>query len=608
MSVQTAQATTILQALRAHDWREAAAQAPDGLAQKLVTFIRMLQPGRAGSAEIDRFITDNPTWPAQNTLSRRLDEALVSEPDAAAVTRICAARAIQSAPALLRCAAVAGHAGGAAYARQAWVLGITDIPAQTDFLRRWADVLTPAEDWRRFDRLAWIDDEAALSQAGRLDGQHALAAQARLALRHDDKHALTLLNRVAVPLRGEPTMVLEEARYLRRGQDFSAAVALWHAAGLAAERTVPSARRGAFWAERDALARRLLAEKNTADAAEIADDPAAPPDQTLDSLFLSGWIALRRNHDAALAVTKFKALTVAARAAIWQGRAHYWLARAAETLGYQARATAEYQAAAAFPTSFYGQLAARALNKAPVLPPDPGWTSQQEAMFARAELPSAAAILAAWGDTPRARTFLVASVQNSTDPATFALAAHAAEALGLSQTQVQIARLAGRQGIMLPHIGWPQPVHVPVGSAPLVLGVMRQESSFDPGAVSPAGAIGLMQILPGTALGISRHAGPLDLLDVSTNTRVGTAYLNAMLALFGGALPEALAAYNAGPHRAMLWQTENGDPQSAAEMIDWIETIPFGETRSYVQRVIESATVYAIKSGIGFDPFARKKS
>ncbi len=603
-----AQATTILEALRTHDWLAAEAQVPTGLPQKLVTFIRLLQPGQASTEEIDQFLTENPTWPEQKTLDKRLAEALALEPASTTVARICTSRDILSPPALLHCADIAGHVKGAVYARKAWILGITDIPAQTDFLRRWGDVLTPAEDWQRFDRLAWEGDREAQGEVARLDGDHAQAAQARLALRHDDKQALALLERVAPSLRADPTEVLEEARYLRRGQDAGAAVALWRAAGTTAERTAPPARRGAFWAERDALARLLLAENNQVDAAAIVDDPAAAPDQIQDSLFLSGWIALRRTHDAALAASKFKTLADVARAAIWRGRAHYWLARAAEALGNQARARAEYQEAASFPTSFYGQLAARALGAAPALPPDPGSTGQQAAAFACAELPRSAAILTGWGDTKRARGFLVASVRDATDPASFALAAHMAAALGMPETQVHIARLAGRQGIMLPQSGWPVPVPVPAENAPLVLGVMRQESSFDPGAVSPAGAIGLMQMLPGTAAGISRHAGALNLYDSATNTRVGISYLNNMLGLFGGSVPEALAAYNAGPHRALRWQAENGDPETETDIIDWIETIPFGETRSYVQRVIEGATIYAIKSGIHFEPFARKKS
>ena len=145
----------------------------------------------------------------------------------------------------------------------------------------------------------------------------------------------------------------------------------------------------------------------------------------------------------------------------------------------------------------------------------------------------------------------------------------------------------------------------------LALAVMRQESSFDPQIVSPAGAHGLMQVTSGTAhdtarlLGRSGAAGAGDnLSDPAVNMTLGSAYLGGLLTRFGGVVPYAAAAYNAGPHRVDRWLVDDGDPARAAAagqtadddrqamMIDWIETIPFAETRNYVQRVMENMAIY----------------
>ncbi len=176
-----------------------------------------------------------------------------------------------------------------------------------------------------------------------------------------------------------------------------------------------------------------------------------------------------------------------------------------------------------------------------------------------------------------------------------------ANGLGLPDLAVAVARRAGRDGTMLPQSGWPVPYAPPAGVEPaIVLALMRQESSFDEQIVSPAGARGLMQLMPATATAVARKLGEQPDLaaltaEPGTNMRLGTAYLRSLMDQFG-AWPLALAAYNAGPRRVQDWITANGDPRPGSgdsiDMIDWIELIPFNETRNYVQRVMESVAVY----------------
>jgi soluble lytic murein transglycosylase len=159
---------------------------------------------------------------------------------------------------------------------------------------------------------------------------------------------------------------------------------------------------------------------------------------------------------------------------------------------------------------------------------------------------------------------------------------------------VAVARIAGRQGIALPRLGWPVPFR-PQGDVdvPLLLGLMRQESSFDPAVVSAAGAVGLMQLMPDTARQVGGTVA--ELTDAAANMRLGIKYFQGLLAQFGGQAPYAVAAYNAGPHRVHAWISANGDGLATGrndDMIDWIEQIPFAETRNYVQRVLENRAVY----------------
>jgi soluble lytic murein transglycosylase len=397
---------------------------------------------------------------------------------------------------------------------------------------------------------------------------------------------------------------------LRRAERIQDATTLWHARGAAAQQAVPAAQLPAFWAERERLARRLLHDGNAADAYALVDDPGPiPARQALDADFLAGFIAFRLLHQPAAATRHFQALAAGSPAAITQGRAWYWLGRAAMS---PQEARADYAKAAAWPTTFYGQLAAVALGDDPAAlaarvaaARDPQGTREQAFGLTQREVVRAAALLAAWGEPRRAETFLLRMDELAPDLPDRALTAQLSLALGQPQTAVAIARRMGRDGFMLPQAGWPVAVEPPADSVDtaVALGLIRQESSFDSSTISPAGARGLMQLMPGTAATVAHQIGitttPVALVfDPRQNMRLGTAYLREMLDRYGGSLPMAFAAYNAGPRRVDQWLAENGDPRAGPiDMIDWIELIPFGETRDYVQRVLENVVIYRARLG-----------
>jgi soluble lytic murein transglycosylase len=264
----------------------------------------------------------------------------------------------------------------------------------------------------------------------------------------------------------------------------------------------------------------------------------------------------------------------------------------------------DFMKAAALPTTFYGQIAASAVGQADAALPGklrvtPAPTPGLENTTSNMELARAAVQLMSWGDARHARPFLLRMDELAHTPAARVAIANYAAALGLPDVTVTVVRRLGRDGEMPPLQGWPVAVDPPPPPEPAVsLAIMRQESNFDNGAISPSGARGLMQLMPATARLVAHRLGEPTAIELLTtdpghNMRVGTAYLQEMLNQFGGYVPLAAAAYNAGPNRVNQWLAENGDPRAGnVSMIDWIEMIPFNETRNYVQRVMENVVVY----------------
>jgi soluble lytic murein transglycosylase len=613
--------TDIAAAIHDNRWADADAAAallPDPVARKLVLYYRLLTPGAGHPAEIAAFMAGNPDWPAMGLMSHRLQEAMAAEGDEAAVLDICARQPPRETPTMLRCADADNRAGrtpdATEIARQAWITGITDAPGEAAFVRNWGKVLTFADQWRRFDRIAWNDSGAvggpAWRQIARLDPLQRPAAEARLALKRDDPSARALVATLPPGAQLDPALVLELARWLRRGNQDEDAQKLWLAFGVDAERNAPADHRAPFWDERNQIARRRLREGDPAGAYAIVDQSQATGEQAGDAEFLAGYIALRRLNDYDAAQRHFRTLVGLSKAAITQARAFYWLGRTALARHDASGARDAFTAGANWPTTFYGQLAARQLGEddqrlaARIRDAhDPDWDPEHALAFAGRENARAAALLYLWGEPRRARSFILRLDEQAQSGSDRALAARIATSYGLPDVAVAIARRAGRDGFMLPNSGWPTPVDPPAPVEPaLTLGLIRQESNFDAGVASPVGARGLMQLMPATALAVAKQIGePVAaqfLLDPASNMRLGTTYLAGLLDRFGGVIPYAVAGYNAGPSRVAEWLMANGDPAGGnLDMVDWIELIPFNETRNYVQRVIENVVIYRAHAG-----------
>ena len=316
--------------------------------------------------------------------------------------------------------------------------------------------------------------------------------------------------------------------------------------------------------------------------------------------FFGGWLALRKLGDPALAARHFARIEEAGKSPITRSRAYYWQGRAAEAAGDRARAQAQYLEGARYTTTFYGQLAAEKAGT-PVLqlPAEVQPTAEDRARFEQRELVRAIKILHAANEKSLVHAFTT-HLDDSLDAGELALLVDTARGFGEPMLAMNVVRGAAQRGVVLAERGYPvrRPPSVPGGPEPaFVLGIIRQESGFQPDITSSAGARGFMQLLPSTAELVARKLGvsyePSMLTDPEYNMRLGSKYLGDQVDRFSGSYIMAAAAYNAGPGRPAQWITYCGDPRTGGtDPVDFIECIPFSETRNYVMRVLENTQIY----------------
>lgn len=331
----------------------------------------------------------------------------------------------------------------------------------------------------------------------------------------------------------------------------------------------------------------------------------------------AGWLALDKLHDPALAEQHFARLDAAVKSPVSKARAAYWRGRAAEAAGDRARAQDFYEQGAVYTTTFYGQLAAqKAGRREIVLVPDPVPSARDRSSFNDAELTRAIRLLAAARERGLLRVFALHYGGQVQSQAELALLVDELKALDEQEAALLAYRRGAQQGFILHERGYPliTPPRVAGGAEPaLVLAVTRQESQFDPRVRSSADARGMMQLLPSRARQVARNMGvdwSEDLLwDAQANMRLGSWYLGQLAQDFNGSYVLAAAAYNAGPNRPPQWIQFCGDPRSpASDPLDFIECIPFSETRDYVMNVMANYQVYQARLNGGRAPLRAEAS
>ena len=598
------------------DWsraRDIASRISNQAARDLVDWRAFVtKDNGAAFSEIDHFIAGHRDWPNQKALQARAEEAMPQDMQADEVIAWFQGRDPTSGEGMLKL--------GEAYSRKsqegpaktwivrAWVQGNFSLDRASYVVTRYASSLAAADHQARISRLIWQDEFAqAQAMTNQVDASWVALMNARIKLRQNARDADAAFQRVTGALANDAGLLFDRARWLRKRDREVEARPLLVRASATLGGSPPDVED--WWNERNYEARAALDAGDTQQAYLLAAGHNLTKDAGVpyaEAEFLAGWIALRYVNKPDAAFDHFTRLREGVTAPISVARAHYWAARAAEKAGRTAEATRQYGLASAYPMTYYGQLAAVAVNpKAKLdLPVAHAAVPATKQAFMNQGVIQAMEALADLGSQGLLRTFAIALADRFDDRDQYTLLSGFLHQFNQPALSLRVAKRGLQKNLPVYDIAYPTtslPPYRGDGSPPesaLVLGLTRQESEFDPQAASGAGARGLMQLMPATAKLVAHQHGlsysnKNDLFTPSTNMQLGMAHFADLLQSFAGSYVLAIASYNAGAGRINQWISQNGDPRASADdMVDWIERIPFNETRNYVQRVLENTQVY----------------
>jgi len=584
----------------------------DPAAQKLVEwFILRHSETTVNFSRYAAFIAANPEWPSVALLRRRAEARLWQERSDAATVRGFTGDGPLSAKgkfALARVLLTEGDREGAGrMAGDAWRSDELSERLEAEAYETFRDLLTREDHRARMDmRIGAKDLAGAKRAAQRLGGDELAIVKACAAVRGKADKALSALDDVATEARADLGYTLCRIQWMLGQNKIDDAARLMLAAS---PETMALQDTDQWWRERRTLARKLLDQGKFQTAYDVIR-PAAPPANEYyraDLHFMCGWIALRYLDDPATAATHFAQIDGGAANPIVLARANYWRGRAAEALGETDAMRESYQAAARYPTAYYGQLARAKLGHDQIELRAPSPALAADGAPATDERVRAADMLYEIGERDVVLYFVTDLGDQSFDVA-------ALEALGEltgrrndAPAMLQLGKSALSRGLALDHYAFPTigiPRHSPVGpeiERSIIYSVARTESAFDQRDKSSANAVGLMQVTPEAGRDTAKRFGvsydwDRMVSDPVYNTQMGAAELSALLSEYKGNHIMTFAGYNAGRGRVRDWIKAFGDPRDPkVDAVDWVERIPLSETRNYVQRVMENLLVYRVR-------------
>ena len=498
--------------------------------------------------------------------------------------------------------------------REWWRTRSFDDAIQSRILGRWGGWLSPDDHVTRLNMLLLgPHGPATRAMTALVPFERQSTANAVIALRSAysaDATVASLSPAQAI----DSNIAFERVRILRAANRQSEGFALLRYLPAA-----PSHSEGqsALWSERRNYFLDALERRNWSAAYDAMAGHGFPGgDRKVDAEFFAGWVALTKQNDPRRAASHFELLRQSSSTPITQGRALYWLGRAAEAQGDTAGAQGWYQQGAQHIQTFYGQLAAQKAGQTTLtLPGDPAPTSADVAAFEGNEVVRATRILGETGEQSLLRVFAYHLDDTVPSPSDLALLMDLMNGYGDTFGAMMVGRASSQRGVLMPERMYP--IRIPTrvaGAAPLefTLAITRQESSFDPRARSSADARGMMQFLTGTASGVARRMGlPYSadrLWEPDYNMQLGSYHLQELTSNFGGSMLLATVGYNAGPARPPQWTARCGDPRgSQVDPVDFIECAPFTETRNYMMRVMENIAVYKARLNGGSAPLTTQQ-
>jgi len=604
-----------IQALKALDqgaWaaaRDIAASSSDPLTGKIF-FWMMFTTGNEGGnfVQLTQFIRKNPHWPRIDKLREKAEKTMPADMPFSDVIVWFNDYTPQTPRGVDLYVSALISSGQTPKAREFlagwWASTPLAREDQRTLFRKYNRYINTAAHHKRLDMLLFEERyDSALGIADVLQQGYPQLAQARIALAQENGNAEALLAQIPRNLRNDPGLSYERLRWRRKNDYNQGAIEILDRMPDIDKIQNPKG----WWKERHIIIRRMLEEKNFKMAYHLASNHKLEQGaEFAEAEWLAGWLALRFMKDPKAAFARFQNMHQKVESPMSLSRAAYWAGRAAKVIGDSVSAARWYREAAKFQSMFYGQIAAtelslsgESLSAAP-----PKLTPEDFAKFRAHELVRAARLFHAAGMKSEASSFIKAFVEAEETPKAYLYGAELASDLERYYDAISIAKKAGTKGMFLTVQAYPvinDKIKDTRLEKALVHSLIRQESMFDTDARSPAGALGLMQLLPTTAQETARKIGINHSTEWLTskpdhNIRLGSAFLARLLDKYDGAYPLAIAAYNAGPGRIDKWLEIFGDPRTGQiDIIDWIELIPIYETRNYVQRVVEGTYVYRMR-------------
>ncbi|MCA6120044.1 lytic transglycosylase domain-containing protein [Bradyrhizobium sp. WSM 1738] len=598
---------------KAGDATQVQASISDPVARKLAEWLILRSDNNNASVERYRaFISGNPSWPSQIFMRRRIEAALWDDRrDDATVwswfenqSPISAKGKFALAKAML---ARGDRANAERLVREAWRHDGMSEDTESAALDMFGALLTAGDHKARMESLLYSTEQEAggMRAAKRLGSGHVALAKARIAANKKASNLRSLLEAVPHELHGETGYLFARIQLLRREEKFNEAAQLMLSAPKDPNRLHNL---NEWWIERRLLARKMIDVGEYRNAYLIARDAALPTRDIYktEQEFTAGWIALRFLKDPALAAQHFARIGVGSANPTALARAGYWQGRAAEAAGRAQEARAAYGRAAEQSTSYYGQLA-RAKLGLPQLELN-GVPRGRGAE--RLEIVRAVQLLYELDERELAIPIFADMGENG-DPDAVAGLGELTARYNDARGMLLLGKAALNRGLPFEHYAYPVigiPSFKQLGpevERSVIYSIARQESAFNPAVVSPAQAYGLMQVTPEAGRYVCKRAGvSFDLQRMKTdsvyNAMLGAAELGGLLEDYRGSYILTFAGYNAGRGSVKKWIERYGDPRDPkVDAVDWVELIPFSETRNYVQRIMENMQVYRARFGGG---------
>ncbi|MDS9466469.1 lytic transglycosylase domain-containing protein [Paracoccus sp. MBLB3053] len=596
-----------LAAVGARDWVDAAdhAESSGPMASALVDWHR-LRAGQGRWPEYLEFARKHRDWPGMALLYRRGDALLRTDLPAAEIIDWFGERrpdTLIGAKALITALASTDPAAAKAEMARFWTNQALSEDDSANFVAIYGADLIDIHDARLaklLDLGEWQSAKAVLPLASD-DAQG--VGRARIALQSRQEGVDALILALPEALRNDAGLAMD--RFLWR----IAAKLPEPARDLMLERSTSAEalRDPAIWADKRAdFARAAMREGDWPLAEKLAAGNFLHEggEDFIDLEWLAGYAALKQGaSDRAL--IHFQRLEAGVSSPISLSRALYWQGRAHEVAGETEAAGKAFRHSATWQTAYYGQLSAEKLRQP--MQPDLAVAGRAEETLPEwrgsalryNQVWQAGAWLLAAGDADLAARFFL-HLAETAEPEDIGRMARLMLEVGRPWNALRLAKAAAAKGVIYPAAYFPltgletKPLGLP---SELVMSIARRESEFNHGVSSHAGALGLMQVMPGTARDMARKIGePYDqprlTQDATYNARLGAAYLQGLRDRFGPSIALVSAGYNAGPGRSARWLQDFGDLRKTADPVDWVELIPFDETRNYVMRVTEALPVY----------------